>query len=660
MLTIGDKQYRNLEEQVLKNQNDIKDIREASVILNQFGIKVVGQVADVNKLPDPTSYPGSYGDAYLVGTKTPYDYYILTRPNDEHNTPFWLNIGQFPLAGPQGEQGEIGPQGPKGDGSKWYTGTGNPTIEAEPNDQYLNTTDGSVFSYSNVGWTRIGNIRGTQGVQGPQGPIGPQGIQGVQGPKGDTGDVGGFINIAGIVTNTSQLPDPAVIKDLTVAYLIGTEEPYTLYIQVGSTSEEAIWTDMGPLNVATYVTVNGQFQNTWDSDTKVDKVTTSGLNRVYGIDTNGNQQTYNMTSTTVLGNAVVQRDELGRIYVRDETTEYPYLNREAVSKNYVDNAINNIDAGGLTVLNAQSDFPLSAELLAKVKANPQNYVLLSSNNMYTFGYESNTVLRYYNFVPVSRQGSIDYRYYSIYKSDGSLINILFDGYIKSSDTANISNEGVNVIGIKAENANQNLSGDDIYNSFSFIELNSPDTATSGTITQDQLTLLQSNNRTGLKLANELYYLNDKERDSGYLVYTHTGHNNLDEYYIKCITITISTLAWTQVSKKIDLSGSKTYLHHITMTSSVSQKKLKAYIQITSNNNIAYDYTNLLAYMRKYIIPVSGTVYPISKSTYPRNIAYMDADTTQFRVWYTLDDQTDIKGNAYTSTEIVITDTIEEI
>ena len=47
MLEIDNKQLRNLQEQVLKNQHDIADINEANKVLNQFGIKVVGQVLDV-------------------------------------------------------------------------------------------------------------------------------------------------------------------------------------------------------------------------------------------------------------------------------------------------------------------------------------------------------------------------------------------------------------------------------------------------------------------------------------------------------------------------------------------------------------------------------------------------------------------------------------
>ena len=270
MLTIDGKQYRNLEEQVRKNKEDIQSIIDASAILNAFGIKVVGQVDTSDKLPNAADYPGEYGDAYLVGTKTPYDYYIFTRPNDTHPTAYWLNIGEFPLAGPKGDTGATGPIGPKGDGSKWYAGTQNPTIVAEVNDQYLNTTDGSVFSYSSVGWTRIGNIRGPQGVQGIQGIQGPQGNIGPIGPKGERGDVGGIVNIRGLVDNVNQLPTPTSLQNLSIAYLVGTNKE--LYIQIGETPETATWNNMGILNVATYVTVDGQYVNVLEMNQYQNKI----------------------------------------------------------------------------------------------------------------------------------------------------------------------------------------------------------------------------------------------------------------------------------------------------------------------------------------------------------------------------------------------------
>ena len=108
MITIDGKILRNLEEQVLKNQQDITNIKSLGQLYS-FDIKVVGQVTDITDLPNPETYQGEFGDAYLVGTTLPYDFYIYTRPNQFNPTNFWLNIGPFPLAGPQGETGPAGP-----------------------------------------------------------------------------------------------------------------------------------------------------------------------------------------------------------------------------------------------------------------------------------------------------------------------------------------------------------------------------------------------------------------------------------------------------------------------------------------------------------------------------------------------------------------------
>lgn len=209
MLTIGDKQYRNLEEQVLKNQEDIKYLLEEGGTLNEFGIKVVGQVANVSQLPDPTTYTGEYGDAFAVGTQQPFIFYIYTRAISGQPTPFWFNLGEFPIPGPQG------PQGPKGD-----------TGERGPQ-----------------------GIQGVQGIQGNTGPVGPQGpqgntgAQGIQGPQGPKGDPGQPFQLGGILNNANQLPEPTEALRST-AYLIGTGFPYDLYMITGE--DTLVWTNTGP------------------------------------------------------------------------------------------------------------------------------------------------------------------------------------------------------------------------------------------------------------------------------------------------------------------------------------------------------------------------------------------------------------------------------
>lgn len=107
MIYYDGKIYRNLEEQVLKNQKDI-EIYSAG---GNFDLK--GIVDGFDDLPESPQE----GDYYLVGTGVPYQLYLYY-----YNS--WINLGDYPKEGPQGPQGIAGqdgatgprgPQGPKGD-----------------------------------------------------------------------------------------------------------------------------------------------------------------------------------------------------------------------------------------------------------------------------------------------------------------------------------------------------------------------------------------------------------------------------------------------------------------------------------------------------------------------------------------------------------------
>lgn len=269
---------RNLEEQV----EYLTTYHQVNQGIAQWGIQVVGQVIYASDLPEP--YDGNYGDAIAVGPEAPYNFYIWTRPSIEGDPAYWFNFGKISIAGPQGAPGKQGEPGKDGKANSWYTGNTDPFSTGGnyiANDLYLNITTGNVFKYTADGnWQSIGSIKGPQGVQGIQGIQGERGPQGEQGPKGDRGDVGGFINIWGILTSVDQLPLPAELNNPTVAYLVehtgGTDQAndhYDLYVQVGESSEEALWNNVGPFNAATLITVNGEGQNVWDADTKVDKYT---------------------------------------------------------------------------------------------------------------------------------------------------------------------------------------------------------------------------------------------------------------------------------------------------------------------------------------------------------------------------------------------------
>ena len=212
MLKIDGKEFRNLEEQVLKNKNDIENSLQLKNLLTDFGIRIIGQVESAYQIPSVSDYKENnpnwnYGDAYTVGTESPYDLYILTRANNNNPQDFWFDIGEFPLRGPVGPQGPQGPQGEKGE-------KGDPGIQGE---------------------------RGLQGTPGLRGEIGPQGPQGPVGPQGPQGLPGQVYKVIDVLDNTGQLPQPTEsIRDN--AYIING----FIYIIMGSGVLE--WVNVGTID----------------------------------------------------------------------------------------------------------------------------------------------------------------------------------------------------------------------------------------------------------------------------------------------------------------------------------------------------------------------------------------------------------------------------
>ena len=333
MIKIGTDIYRNLEEQVqfLTNYHDVNQG------LVQWGIRVVGQIASETQLPDP--YDGDYGDAIAVGTKAPFFFYIWTRASIEGEPAYWFPFGQISIVGPKGPQGIPGPQGETGESSTWYAGSGLPENTGyRVGDMYLQASTGAIYRFAGTerGWQSFGNIKGPKGDTGLQGPPGEPGPQGIPGPKGEPGDVGGFINIFGVLSSVNELPLPSTLNNLTAAYLIGPATPYKLYVQVGTSSQTAIWTDTGEFNAATAVLVGGEFQNIWSADTKLDKVNIT--RQVYVNDSSEHilatsAAEYSASNIPmILGGTSGLNEPTG--YLLSKTPVNPY---QVATKNYVDN-----------------------------------------------------------------------------------------------------------------------------------------------------------------------------------------------------------------------------------------------------------------------------------------------------------------------------------
>lgn len=329
-------EYRNLAEQVLKNKNDIlKHFKQADVLAD-FGIRIIGQLESKTELDEVPTTDLQYGDAYAIGTQSPFDYYIWTRANNQSPEDYWFEFGKITIAGPQGPKGDRGERGEDGKSTAWHliwsvSGT-YPDFNVD--DLILETSTGTVYRIAeNKQAQPTINLKGPAGPQGKQGIQGPAGPTGSQGPKGDAGDVGGFLNIAGVLSNVEQLPDPNLVDNPTIAYLIGSSAPYDLYIQAGTSSATARWLNTGPLNAATLVTVANQFQNIWNADTKVDKVTTPGTERVYTVGSDGSQGVKGV-STTATPLQIPVYDGIGRL-----STATPSSENHCANKGYVDGKV---------------------------------------------------------------------------------------------------------------------------------------------------------------------------------------------------------------------------------------------------------------------------------------------------------------------------------
>lgn len=98
-----------------------------------------------------------------------------------------------------------------------------------------------------------------------------------------------------------------------------------------------------------------------------------------------------------------------------------------------------------------------------------------------------------------------------------------------------------------------------------VSLTFPASASSGTVTDEQLATLQANDANYIEMVNdkELYYLNDPGHVEGYLTYSHVGIEN-NEATIKTLTITVSAKSFVIVTTVVptESGGAKLYMHKV--------------------------------------------------------------------------------------------------
>ena len=432
MIKYKGKQYRNLQEQVLQNQDSIISLQDSKYI-SDLGIRVI-QAEPLSTVEElPTDYNGEYGDAYLVGYGEPYTLYIWSRSNDPAVKGYWFKFGKLnapsAVPGPKGETGEQGEQGTRG--SLWNTQSGAPTKTQGVNegDQALDGKTGNLYQFVGGKWQLVGNIMGPQGLQGIPGKDGEPGPQGEQGIPGAKGEQGQFIQIVGTLTAPEYLPDPNSVPRYA-AYLIPINNVQHIYLVVGEATLS--WYDAGGFGGGTSAFFNGL------------PVSQLDLTNVIPVPTLSPDYT---TETTV----------------REDSVDFTNL---AVNGN-----------------NLQGE-----------KAQTQHTSVS---------------------LPIGASEDV-----ATQEEEKKLVFVMTEKFWEKVKT-------------KIDEAQPPE-----------VQILAPTTSNTGSVTDEQIKVLTSNQNAFLKLNDEIYRLQDVENVSDVLVYTHIGYEaDTKAFIIKSVVITVSKKTW---------------------------------------------------------------------------------------------------------------------
>lgn len=516
----------NLENQVLKNKLDIQNLQTSEKVLATFGIKVIGTAANSSAMPTVAVYKASnpdweYGDAYAVGTASPYEFYILTRADETHTEDYWFNLGI--IKGPKGDPGTDGANGADGkDGVSPTVAVG--TVTTGNPGTPVSVTNGGTST--NV----VLNFRI------------PKGDTGDKGAKGDKGDTGFAVNIASELNNVNELPT-ASASYVNIGYVIkDADGDSNLYVCMTNASTGAwYWNNVGKIAFsADYVS-----QNEYNQDKLTDIPVTlyDGGNQNTTINLkngNGNLIGTGFGFGTINGNDILVNSN----NVEGNLNVVEYIDLRNFTTNDI-KAATTTPATRAAILEAFKHWLRKNKVYANGEAPVYDYsvggkaaTLLLKDGSYTLTDidEEDLNDRYYTF----EWHTIDANVYPATQIvDIKLVFEITWANQAPTTVADVTYE------LKQSRFNDTL-------------ILTPDTATEGTLTQEQLDKLMGNIYCLIKLNNEIYYLNDDQLWTGTLVYTHNGYTTgtTDKRGLnKYIIITINTRGWVKVDDDLfDIIG----------------------------------------------------------------------------------------------------------
>ena len=506
MIQLNNNQYRNLEEQVLWNKDTILDFINGEKTIAEFGITVLGILPDISYLPASGE---NYGDAYLIGTKTPYDMRVWTR-NEANGTASWVDLGAFPLAGPKGDRGEIG--------STITASNGNPSsVPTRAGDYYINTATGywfiSVATNTGFGWSSplftLKGEKGDRGEQGRVGPIGPQGPQGLRGPQGPVGpqgpkgDNGTAYHLIGLYDKESDLPAPTEEMWARGDAAAIKATPANLLYLIVKQNGQYLWVNMGPIG---------------GTGPKGDP----GV----GFDTLNTVTTQSLTHLLYDGNGM------------------------------------NFDAQMQATLDDNTTYDFGASY--KVPIKPGNGIAIDKNEVGDgFEVKVDPAKKYLSIDDISA----DIPYKDTATNEWSAIpytsNATTYSLVKRDGKGDFSAQHIGII----SEPNSISQVPRVIEVGEVVSITPPEGETSGELTSWQLNSINRNicsinggsyNNSWILFNKERYYPMSYEYQEGYRTYTNVEYKN-NNFTIKTITVTLSTRAW--VLNTLTLAP-KLYMHNV--------------------------------------------------------------------------------------------------
>lgn len=321
MLKYGNRDFRNLQEQVYANMKNIEDIIKGQDIIADYTLQIVGQVDSAEELPDAETYDGKLGDIYVVGEASPFHGYAFVKVYENENVPRWVDLGAILVQGPKGEQGpkgdtgETGAQGPQGDQGV-PAGFGVPTASIQGTTGIPNvsiTASGpntaKVFDFT------FYNLKGETGAQGPAGRDGKDGL-GV--PEIQSGDAGKALIVNADETGAIWSRVPAEIIKLNFNGSDTLNISDELYNKLFTTGSEnviiyAYNTSTNPSGSAfythktTWASYQQVTQNTHPSSTTILSGYIVSQSQKYQIDTSGTYGSRKLTISAVSNKYFIDR-----------------------------------------------------------------------------------------------------------------------------------------------------------------------------------------------------------------------------------------------------------------------------------------------------------------------------------------------------------------